>query len=130
MAANPAFDVTVEHGDKLYIPRVNRAISVVGEVQHAGTHRYDSALSVKQYLNLAGGLRKRADGERTYVIRADGSVMVPTNTWFAVSRGELKPGDTIIVPLDTEYKDSLSLWAQATQIFYQSAVALAALNSF
>jgi len=130
IAANPAFDITVEHGDRLYVPRINRAISVVGEVQHAGTHRFDAALSVTQYLNLAGGTRKRADAERTYVIRADGSVMVPTNSWFAVSRGELKPGDTIIVPLDTEYKDNLSLWAQVTQIFYQSAVALAALNSF
>jgi polysaccharide export outer membrane protein len=130
LAANPAFDITVEHGDRLYVPRINGAISVVGEVQHAGTHRFEPALSVTQYLNLAGGTRKRADAERTYVIRADGSVMVPTNSWFAVSRGELKPGDTIIVPLDTEYKDNLSLWAQVTQIFYQSAVALAALNSF
>lgn len=130
MAANPAFDVNVEHGDKLYVPRINRAISVVGEVQHAGSHRFDATKTVQQYLQLAGGLRKRADDERTYVIRADGSVMVPSGSWFSVSRNELKPGDTIIVPLDTEYKDNLSLWAQVTQIFYQSAVALAALNSF
>ncbi|WP_349814220.1 SLBB domain-containing protein [Rheinheimera oceanensis] len=130
IAGNPAFDISVEHGDKLIVPRINRSVTIVGEVQHVGTHRYDAARTVQQYLQLAGGLRKRADAERTYVIRADGSVMVPTNSWFAVSRGELKPGDTIIVPLDTEYKDNLSLWAQVTQIFYQSAVAIAALNSF
>ncbi|MEW5681798.1 MAG: SLBB domain-containing protein [Pseudomonadota bacterium] len=130
MAANPAFDLVVEHGDRLFVPRTNRAITVLGEVQHAGTHRFDASLSLQQYLELAGGLRKRADDERTYVIRADGSVMVPTNSWFSVSRSELKPGDTIIVPLDTEYKDSLSLWSQVTQIFYQTAITIAALNSF
>lgn len=130
LAGNPAFDIAVENGDRLFVPRTNRAVTIVGEVQHAGTHRFDSVLSLREYLSLAGGLRKRADGERTYVIRADGSVMVPKTGWFAVSDDQLKPGDTIIVPLDTEYKDSLSLWAQVTQIFYQSAVALAALNSF
>ncbi|MDP5029780.1 hypothetical protein, partial [Paraglaciecola sp.] len=75
--------------------------------------------------------RKRADEQRLFVIRADGSVMVPgTNSWFTAANDELKPGDTIIMPLDTEYKDSLSTWAQVTQIFYQTAVAIAALNSF
>ena len=130
MASNPAYDLTVEHGDRLFVPRTNRAITVLGEVQHAGTHRFDDSLALPQYLQLAGGLRKRADDERTYVIRADGSVMVPTNSWFSVSRSQLKPGDTIIVPLDTEYKDNLSLWSQVTQIFYQTAITIAALNSF
>lgn len=130
IAGNPAFDLAVENGDRLFVPRKNRAVTIVGEVQHAGTHRFDDKLSLREYLSLAGGLRKRADGDRTYVIRADGSVMVPKTGWFAVSSDQLKPGDTIIVPLDTEYKDSLSLWAQVTQIFYQSAVAIAALNSF
>jgi len=42
----------------------------------------------------------------------------------------LEPGDTVVVPVDTEYKDNFTLWAQVTQIFYQSAVAIAALNTF
>ncbi|MAA96145.1 MAG: sugar transporter, partial [Rheinheimera sp.] len=101
-----------------------------GEVQHPSSHRFDPAMSLNDYLKLAGGLRKRADEERVYVIRADGSVVVPQSSWFAVSSTRLQPGDTIIAPLDTEYKDSLSMWAEVTQIFYQTAVAIAALNSF
>ncbi len=82
-------------------------------------------------LDLLAETRKRADEDRVYVIKADGSVMLPeSNGWFAVSQTGLQPGDTIVVPVDTEYKDSLSLWTQITQIFYQSGVALAALNSF
>ena len=103
----------------------------MGEVQHAGSHRFDSTLSVDEYLKLAGGTRKRADEERVYIIKADGSVALPSNDgWFAVSTSALEAGDTIVVPVDTEYKDNLSLWTQATQVFYQSAVAIAALNSF
>lgn len=131
MAQNPAYDIAVEDGDFLHIPRVNRSVTVVGEVQHTGSHRYDSKLSLDDYLNSAGGFRKRADDDRVYVIRADGSVMIPrANRWFSVDKNRIQPGDTVVVPLDTEYKDNMTLWAQVTQIFYQSAVALAALNSF
>lgn len=131
-AQNPLYDMVVEDGDRLMIPRQNRAITIVGEVQHAGSHRFDGSLSSQDYLNLAGGMRKRADDKRVYIIRADGSVALSnTNRFsFARNRAALQPGDTIVVPVDTEYKDSLTLWGQVTQIFYQSAIALAALNSF
>ncbi|GAB58353.1 SLBB domain-containing protein [Rheinheimera nanhaiensis] len=130
LAANPQHNLVVEDGDQLLIPRRNSAVSVLGEVQLPGTHRYDTSVNVEQYIRLAGGMRKRADEDRIYVIRADGSVYVPNRSWYSVKSDVLKPGDTIIVPLDTDYKDGLSLWAQVTQIFYQTAVAIAALNSF
>lgn len=128
-AGNPEYDLEVDAGDKLFIPRRNSAISVVGEVQNPGSHSYNPNLTVKEYLALSGNSRKRADNERVYVLRADGSVVVPSNSWFAGDQ-TLMPGDTIVVPLDVEYKDGLTLWSQITQIFYQSAVAIAALNSF
>lgn len=131
LAGMPDYDVQVQDGDLFYVPRNDNTISIVGEVQHASSHRYQKDLSFDEYLKLAGGTRKRADEERIYVIKADGSVMLPeSNDWFAVAQTGLEPGDTIVVPVDTEYRDSLSLWTQITQIFYQSGVALAALNSF
>lgn len=124
-------DLAAEHGDVLFIPRFNSAITIVGEVQNASSHRFKPEQTIEQYLTQAGGMRKRADENRIYVIRADGSVMLPQQSrWFAISESQLKPGDTIVVPLDTEYTNSITLWTQVTQIFYQSAVALAALNSF
>lgn len=125
------FDIDIEHQDKLYVPSLQTSITVMGEVQHPGSHRFRAGVSVKDYLALAGGSRKRADEKRVFVIRADGSVMIPSqSSWFSVANNELKAGDTIIMPLDTDYKDGLTLWAQVTQIFYQTAVAIAALNSF
>lgn len=131
LAGMPDYDVQVQDGDLFYVPRNDNTVSIVGEVQHASSHRYQKDLSFEQYLQLAGGTRKRADEDRIYVIKADGSVMLPESKgWFAVAQTGLQPGDTIVVPVDTEYRDSLSLWTQITQIFYQSGVALAALNSF
>ncbi|GGW58780.1 SLBB domain-containing protein [Alishewanella tabrizica] len=125
------YDIEVEHQDSLFIPRNQTSVTIMGEVQHPGSHRFRTGLNVNDYLALAGGARKRADDKRVFVIRADGSVMIPNQSrWFSASSDELKPGDTIIMPLDTEYKDGLSMWAQVTQIFYQTAVAIAALNSF
>lgn len=124
-------DFVLENGDYLMIPTRKTTVSVVGEVQHPSSHRFKAGLSIDDYLRLAGGSRKRADDERIYIIRADGSVLVPqSNSWFEVSEQDMRPGDTIVVPLDTEFKDNMTLWTQVTQIFYQSAVALAAINSF
>lgn len=131
MLGRADFDIEMEDGDALFVPRTQNSVTVMGEVQHPGSHRFRAGMNVNDYLALAGGSRKRADEKRVFVIRADGSVMVPTqNRWFGTANNDLKPGDTIIMPLDTEYKDGLSMWAQVTQIFYQTAVAIAALNSF
>jgi protein involved in polysaccharide export with SLBB domain len=131
LAGQQEHDVQVQDGDLLYIPRSDNTISIVGEVQHAGSHRFDPAVGVDEYLKLAGGTRKRADEGRVYIIKADGSVALPrAGSWFMVNDNTLEAGDTIVVPVDTEYKDNLSLWSQITQVFYQSAVAIAALNSF
>lgn len=130
LKADPDFDMLVEEGDELYVPSHQTTVSVVGEVQHASSHRFRTGMTVNDYLQLAGGYRKRADEERVYVIRADGSVFVPNRgSWFEVSNQSLLPGDTIVVPLDTDYTTRLSLWTKVTSIISQSVVALAAVNN-
>lgn len=118
-------DLELEDQDVLYVPSTKQTIAVMGEVQHAATHRFKQGLSVDDYLDMSGGIRRRADGDHTYVVKANGSVMIPRNSFWFSNDSKLMPGDTIIVPLDTEYKDNLSLWSQVTQIVYNSAVAFA-----
>ncbi len=128
-AGNPEYDIVLEQGDRLLVPRKTRSVTVIGEVQFPSSHYYNSDLEVKDYLALAGNPRKRADTDRVYVIRADGSVLMPSTGLFSSNKGEIVPGDTIVVPLDVEYKDSLTLWGQVTQIAYQAAIAVAAVKS-
>lgn len=119
-------NIDLEDKDELYIPHKNQTVSVMGQVQHPSTHRFKKGVSYEQYLQMAGGPRKRADSDRVYIIKADGSVALPSESYWFVNGAQMEPGDTIIVPLDTEYKDKLTLWSQITTIIYNSAIAVAA----
>ena len=121
---NAQDDVMLEDGDKLYIPPRRNTISVLGQVQIASNFTFKPGLSVDKYINLAGGEKKQADTDRVYVIRANGAVMLPNQShWFVRAERPLEPGDTIVVPIDTDYLDGLSTMSTATQMMYQIGVA-------
>ncbi|EMK3285140.1 SLBB domain-containing protein [Vibrio parahaemolyticus] len=122
-------DFMLEDGDFLFVPTFRNTVSIMGEVQVPITYLLDNKLDVDDYLNKAGGAKKQADEDRIFVVRADGSVYKPTSGyWFGNNHEELKPGDTIVVPIDTDYRDALSTWTAATQILYQTGVAINALK--
>lgn len=126
LTGNKEADVMLQNGDKLYVPTLQNVVSIMGMVQHPSSHIYNHSLSLRDYISKAGGAKKQADTDRTYVIRADGSVVM-RNGWFS-SRKALEPGDTIIVPIDTDYLDNLSIMTSATQIMYQLGVAWSAIK--
>ncbi|WP_104401001.1 SLBB domain-containing protein [Vibrio penaeicida] len=129
MEEDPISDLMLEKGDKLYIPAKNPTISVMGEVQYSSNHTFRPDMTVEEYLESAGGTKKQADTDRIYIVRADGSVMLPNNSfWFSRKDKPLAPGDTIIVPIDTDYLDGLSTLTSATQILYQIGVAWKAIS--
>lgn len=122
-------DFMLEDGDFLFVPTFRNTVSIMGEVQVPITYLLDNNLDVDDYLNKAGGAKKQADEDRIFVVRADGSVYKPTSGyWFGNNKEELKAGDTIVVPIDTDYRDALSTWTAATQILYQTGVAINALK--
>lgn len=126
---NQSANFMLEDGDFLFVPMFRNTISVMGEVQVGITYLLDSRLSVQDYINRAGGMKKQADDGRIFVVRADGSVFKPnTGFWFGRRGESLKPGDTIVVPVDTDYRDALNVWTAATQILYQTGVAFNALK--
>jgi len=124
-------DVSLENNDSLYIPGIKNSVTVMGEINFSSSHLYDSSLTVDDYIARSGGLKQRADDDRIYIVKASGLVKVPeSGSWFSASKDELlEPGDTIIVPLNTEHVDNLTLWSTATQILYQMGVAVAAIGS-
>ncbi|MCF9328097.1 SLBB domain-containing protein [Vibrio parahaemolyticus] len=129
LKAERSADFMLEDGDFLFVPTFRNTVSIMGEVQVPITYLLDNKLDVDDYLNKAGGAKKQADEDRIFVVRADGSVYKPTSGyWFGNNHEELKAGDTIVVPIDTDYRDALSTWTAATQILYQTGVAINALK--
>ncbi|KTG22048.1 polysaccharide biosynthesis protein [Pseudoalteromonas sp. XI10] len=123
--------LVLQDGDALYVPSKRDSISVIGEVNYATSHLFKQGITVDDYIDLSGGLKERAADERIYIIKANGSVKIPsTGSWFAVNdTNTLEAGDTIVVPLNSDYMDNLTLWSTATQIVYQLGVAVAAISS-
>ena len=124
-------DVTLKNGDLLVIPEYRQEISVVGEIQHPSAHLYNRNLNIEDYIDLSGGVNRRADRKRLYIVKADGSVALPGRSgWFKQRHNRLEPGDTIIVPLDVDRRRTLTVWSEASAIIYQLALGAAAVNSF
>jgi len=130
LEGDKTFDIVLADGDKLYIQEKDDVTSIVGEVQFTSSHTFNPHEDVNDYITLAGGMREQADSDKIYVVRANGSVFVPNNSfWFSRKSEALRPGDTIIVPLDINYQDGLTTIATATQIVYQLGVAWSAIQN-
>ena len=130
--AGSPYDVILRDGDQLIVPRFQQQVTVIGEVQSATSHLYNASLSRDDYIALSGGTTRRADRGRIYVVHANGSVVaVEGHRWFSASGSEtqIKPGDTIVVPLDTERLPALPFWTAVTTILYNVAIAVAAVHS-
>jgi polysaccharide export outer membrane protein len=124
-------DFQLESGDTLTVPRYKPSVTVVGEVQYPTSHFYDQTLDAISYIERSGGYKKSADEQRVYIVKANGSVVQPeSSAWFRANRDRIQPGDTIVVPLETDRIDKLTIWARTTQIIYQAALGAAALKSF
>ena len=129
-ALGSTYDVVLRGGDTLAVPRFQQQVTVIGEVQNVTSHLYNPQLTRDDYISLSGGVTRRADRGKIYVVRASGSVLASEGSrWFQHSDVTIKPGDTIVVPLDTEHIPALPLWTQVTQIMYNLAVAVLAIKS-
>lgn len=124
------YDFQLVDGDTLEVPRYKPSVTVVGEVQYPTSHFFDQKLSVNDYIGRSGGTKHNADRRRIYIVKANGRVYLPSNSAWFRSRGQaLDPGDTIVVPLDTDRVDKLTMWSSVTQIMYQAALGVAAISS-
>lgn len=131
LSGNGANDVQLKDGDALHVPSRSDSVSIMGEVQMATSYRFDPEVSVSDYIERSGGTKEKADEERIYIVKANGAIepYKGGSSWFSFSSNvQLGPGDTIIVPMDTTYTESLELWSQVTGIIYNSAIAIAAIN--
>lgn len=127
-------NVILEDGDALYVQVRSQSVNVIGEVYVPTSHLHTPEQSYESYIKKSGGYRALADKDRAYIVRANGSVSIPSindGFWFASEQENVAvmPGDTIVVPFDSDNVDNMTLWTNATQILYQLAISVAAISS-
>jgi protein involved in polysaccharide export with SLBB domain len=130
--ADSGGDVILRDADVLIVPKKSQEVTVIGEVQNSTSHLYRGDLDRDDYIALSGGVTRLADASKTYVVHANGSVEAKADHWWMphVGQAPIRPGDTIVVPLDTTRAPALPTWLAVTQILYQIAIAVAAVHSF
>ena len=128
-----AYDLELEHGDRLYVPRNPSTVQVIGSVLNPSSFVYDRNLSYKQYILMAGGYSLEASPERVYVLKADGTAMRTkasaraTTPWVKefnqdIEWNLIEPGDAIVVPQKIESYRGLRQTRDYVDIIYKVAV--------
>jgi protein involved in polysaccharide export with SLBB domain len=121
------YDITVNAGDKLYIPQKPEEVTVVGEVYSPTSHLYNPRLDPKDYIRLSGNITEGGNKKAIYVVHADGSVS-PVGGWFS-GKAAIGPGDTVVVPMKVDRLSKLKVITGITTVLYQIALSIAALDT-
>ena len=123
--------IVLRNNDRLYVPPISQEVTVLGEVQYPTSHLYQEGLARDAYISMSGGTTENSDESRIYIVHANGGVDIDNGSrWFVgQNHSEIMPGDTVVVPIDTSMP-LIPMWASATQVIYNIAIAAAALQSF
>ncbi|MEO6096561.1 MAG: SLBB domain-containing protein [Fibrobacteria bacterium] len=122
--AGTDWDITLEHGDSLWIGPNPTTVSIMGEVFSPTNVIFTrDANTVGECLGAAGGVTEYGDQSSVYYLLPDGTVKTPRNTAF-FTRRNVEAGGSIIVPPKGPKKDYLDALSKITQIIYQIAISV------
>ncbi|MBR5835348.1 MAG: SLBB domain-containing protein [Bacteroidales bacterium] len=96
-------DIVLREGDILTIPQYNNTVKVSGNVLYPNTVTYDSKMSVRDYVTMAGGYGFRSKKNKAYVIYMNGTVARARK----FSRRDVEPGCEIVVPQKRDREGAL-----------------------
>ena len=103
--ANPGSDadILLRDGDVLLVPEYLNTVKISGNVLYPNVVTYNSSMTVKDYVQMAGGYGFRAKRSKAYIVYINGTVARAKK----LSRSVVQPGCEIIVPEKQKNEDSL-----------------------
>jgi protein involved in polysaccharide export with SLBB domain len=104
--ANPGSeaDLVLRVGDVLHIPEYNNTVKISGNVMYPNVVVYNSGMTVKDYVNQAGGYGFRPKRSKAYIIYMNGTLARARQA----SKTVVEPGCEIVIPQKREKKSNLS----------------------
>jgi protein involved in polysaccharide export with SLBB domain len=100
--AGERYDLIVEDGDIIRVPRTLQTVKITGEVLNPNSIVYSKGKSLKDYIIGAGGFTQSARKDGTYIKYANGSVAAVSKFLFFNNYPIVKPGAEILVPKRAE----------------------------
>lgn len=104
--ANPGgdADLVLCEGDVLGVPEYINTVKISGNVMYPNVVTYNPNMTVKDYVQMAGGYGYRSKKSKAYIVYLNGTVERAKK----YSSSVVEPGCEIIVPQKREKKDNLS----------------------
>ena len=125
-------DLPLEDGDTFVVPQVPSSVDVFGSVYTQNSFLFNSRKRAGDYIRQAGGGTRTADVKRSYIVRADGSIIsrqyssaLFTGNFDAV---RLHPGDAVIVPEQVDKRPLLRNLVDIATIIGQFGLGIAAIR--
>lgn len=120
---DPAQDILLEAGDKVYVPKRPLAVRVTGEVLSPAALQFKADKKTSDYIAEAGGLTHHADKGRMFVLHPNGAAQpLSASSWTSFKPVMITPGSTIVVPRDPKPFDFIESAKDITQILSNLAI--------
>jgi protein involved in polysaccharide export with SLBB domain len=102
------YDLLLEDGDVLKIPKQLQTVRITGEVLSPSSVLYSSRSTLRSYIRQSGGFGSRALKRQVYVVYANGKIQSTKRFLFINAYPDLKPGAEIFVPRKDARRNGLS----------------------
>ena len=96
-------DLVLREGDVLIVPEYINTVKISGNVMYPNVVTYNPSMTVKDYVQMAGGYGFRTKKSKSYVIYLNGTVQ-KAKKW---SKGVIEPGCEIVIPQKREKESNL-----------------------
>ncbi len=96
------YDLLMEEGDVLRVPKQLQTVKVTGEVLSPNSIVFSPRKTFKQYVNGAGGFTFNAYKKGAHIKYANGSVQAASKFLFFNNYPKVLPGAEILVPMKAE----------------------------
>ena len=128
--------LTLEDGDRIYVPSVPGFVAAFGSVNNENMFLYKPSKTVGEVLKSAG-LMEDAEPAQAFVLRADGSIIARRDIsgFFGGNFESIRvlPGDTVVVPAQIDRESRYNVVTRAfkdwTQILANFGLGFAAIKS-
>jgi protein involved in polysaccharide export with SLBB domain len=127
--AGSKYDLLLQDGDSLIVPKRPQEVLILGEVHSPGAQIFLPGLAVKDYVGRTGGITRDADLDQIYVVQADGfSYGVDSPNIGNIYKVELRAGDAIFVPQKVDREATLRTTKDIIDIIFKAAVIIATVH--
>ena len=92
------FDLKLEEGDIIYVPRELQTVRVMGAVYFPTYVRFDKSYTLKDYINGAGGVSNMALRSKIFVLNPNGTSKSTRSFLGIHCYPKVMPGSQILVP--------------------------------